>query len=218
MENIKFIWEEHKNKIIIGLLIVGIVCCLFMPSYKQSDLDESKFNFSSTIESNTTSSTVTEQSVSNSDLYVDIKGAVNHPGAYKMDPNQRVGDVIQKAGGLSKNSDCNRVNLAQKLTDQMVIYVPIKGETIPISNDVSLNSSIQDQSNNSNASNETNKIKLNTATLEQLKQLNGVGEKKAQKILDYRQQHGGFKAIDALKNVDGIGEKSCQNLASQVCV
>lgn len=229
-DNLRDFWEDNRTKIIIISLVGAIAVCLFVPFGKQSQAEEtqqaSSFEINSTSKYSTQEVSSTFSINNNGNLYVDIKGAVNHPGAYQMNDNQRVGDVIEKAGGLISNADLNRVNLAQKLNDQMIIYVPRKGETIPIS----LNSQ-QTQNNNPSNSTEatansnaeqhassTGKINLNTATLDQLQQLDGVGEKKAQKIINYRQQHNGFKQIDELKNVDGIGDKSFEKLSSQVCV
>ena len=151
-------------------------------------------------------------------VYVDIKGAVHHPGAYQMAAQQRVGDAVQKAGGYTPEADPNQVNLAQKITDQMVIYIPRRGEKIPIVNSTSGQNSGTTLNPTATESNSNGKVNLNTATLEQLKGLTGVGEKKAQKIIEYRQQHGQFKSVEELKNVNGFGEKSLATLAEQICV
>ena len=155
---------------------------------------------------------------STGDVYVDIKGAVHHPGAYQMAAQQRVGDAVQKAGGYTPEADPNQVNLAQKITDQMVIYIPRRGEKIPIVNSTSGQNSGTTLNPTATESNSNGKVNLNTATLEQLKGLTGVGEKKAQKIIEYRQQHGQFKSVEELKNVNGFGEKSLATLAEQICV
>ena len=100
----------------------------------------------------------------------------------------------------------------------MVIYIPRKGEKIPIVNSTSTMNPGTTPSPTATESNSNGKVNLNTATLEQLKGLTGVGEKKAQKILEYRQQHGQFKSVEELKNVNGFGEKSLATLAEQICV
>lgn len=113
------------------------------------------------------------------DIYVDLKGAVRHPGAYRVKNGQRIGNAIQKAGGYTDDADTNQVNLAQMVRDQMVVYVPHKGEKIPISGDnLGDNfSSIQSSVN----PNHSGKVNLNLATIDQLKKLTGVGGKEGSK-------------------------------------
>lgn len=221
IEKILEFWEEYKTKIIISVLVGAIGMVVFWPiSNQKTDSKQTDDNFSE-YDSKKFSTMSFERSFSinslSNEIYVDVKGAVKNPGAYQLGMNQRVGNAIEKAGGFIDGADSNRINLAKKLTDQMVIYVPRKGEVIPIENGGEASEN-QERITSNSGQQSTGQINLNTATLEQLKQLDGVGEKKAQKIVDYRQQHGGFKSTEELKNVDGIGEKSYQKLASQVCV
>lgn len=225
IEKIKDIWDEHRNKIIIIGLVIGILVSLFVPTSNAKS--ENKNEINQYVYSKGESSTPSLSKTTNSNvaldqlIYVDVKGAVLHPGAYKMKANQRIGDVINKAGGLKEDADENQINLAKRIVDQMVIYVPGKGEKRVIDNDLNQTENLNETSatiKNENNNEQTNKVNLNSATIEQLKGLDGIGEKKAQKILDYRQQHGGFKKVDELKNVDGIGDKSYERLATQVCV
>lgn len=224
IESLQEFWEKYRIQIIIGGLVVGILGFLFLPGIggqsneQQSMTDIRSMSISQRAKKNQVGE-MQSLTASTGDVYVvDIKGAVLHPGAYQMAAQQRVGDAVQKAGGYTPEADSIQVNLAQKITDQMVIYIPRRGEKIPIVNSISEQNSGTTLNPRVTESNSNGKVNLNTATLEQLKGLTGVGEKKAQKILEYRQQHGQFKSVEELKNVNGFGEKSLATLAEQICV
>ena len=223
IESLQEFWEKYRVQIIIGGLVVGILAVLFLPgiggqSNEQRSMTDIRPTSISQDSKKSQAGEMKSLATSTGDVYVDIKGAVHHPGAYQMATQQRVGDAVQKAGGYTPEADPNQVNLAQKITDQMVIYIPRKGEKIPIVNSTSTMNPGTTPSPTATESNSNGKVNLNTATLEQLKGLTGVGEKKAQKILEYRQQHGQFKSVEELKNVNGFGEKSLATLAEQICV
>ena len=147
-------------------------------------------------------------------ITVDLKGAVKKPAVYTLKQDSRVNDLLLLAGGLTDQADTKSINLAQKLTDEMVVYVANVGEDRPVEIagtkvDVSADS-IEPQS--------TDKININTADLAQLQKLSGVGMKKAQDIIDYREQNGKFKTPEDLGNVSGFGEKSLEKLKGSVAV
>lgn len=148
---------------------------------------------------------------STSEIYVDVKGAVKHPGVYTIHPSARVKDIIQLAGGMTGQAEIRAINLAQKVSDQAVIYVPTVGEQ------VSDTWSSQQQSTGQ-ATQATEKININTADASTLMTLNGIGEKKAQAIIDYRTQKGTFKQIEELKEVDGFGEKTVEKLKDSITI
>ncbi|KRM51841.1 helix-hairpin-helix domain-containing protein [Ligilactobacillus araffinosus] len=223
IESLQEFWEKYRIQIIIGGLVVGILGFLFLPgiggqSNEQQSMNDIRSMSISQRSKKNQAGEIKSLTASTGDVYVDIKGAVLHPGAYQMAAQQRVGDAVQKAGGYTPEADPIQVNLAQKITDQMVIYIPRRGEKIPIVNSISGQNSGTTLNPMVTESNSNGKVNLNTATLEQLKGLTGVGEKKAQKILEYRQQHGQFKSVEELKNVNGFGEKSLATLAEQICV
>ncbi|CAM3179156.1 ComEA family DNA-binding protein [Lactiplantibacillus plajomi] len=145
-------------------------------------------------------------------LYVDVKGAVRQPGLYQVQARMRVADVIKLAGGLLAQADQRQVNLAAKLTDQQVVYVPVKGETPPAglvtSGPVTATA----------GSNAQQRVNLNTADVAAFQTLSGIGAKKAQKIVDYRQQHGPFKRVEDLQQVSGFGAKTIAKFKDQLSV
>lgn len=142
-------------------------------------------------------------------ITIDIAGAVKKQGVYRLRANARIQDAILAAGGLAKNADLKQVNRAQSVQDQAKIYIPYQGET-SLLND-------QEQVETETASN-SDKINLNTASKDDLLKLNGIGDKKAEQIIAYREQNGEFKSVEELKNVSGIGEKTLANLKDQVTV
>ena len=149
----------------------------------------------------------TEQS-----LFVDVKGAVRAPGLYELTENDRILDAIQLAGGYTEDANTNVINHAQKIEDEMVIYVPKIGEEVPeLTQTLTVNSS--SDSNTSNG-----KINLNKASAEELTSLPGIGPQKAQAIIAYRDENGGFGSIEDLKNVSGIGEKTFEKLKELIDV
>ena len=144
------------------------------------------------------------------EIVVDVKGAVKAPGVYTLMLDDRVIDAITIAGGYTAEADPTHINHAQKVIDEMVIYVPKKGEDISVEQMTIVSS----PSANSQAS--SGKVNLNAATESDLTTLPGIGPAKAKAILEYRQQNGRFKSVDDLKNVSGIGEKTFEKLKQYI--
>ncbi|EMT47081.1 helix-hairpin-helix domain-containing protein [Anoxybacillus flavithermus] len=140
-------------------------------------------------------------------IVVDVKGAVKRVGVYEVAPESRVHDVIQLAGGFTDEADETKVNLAMKVHDEMVIYVPKKGEEITT-----------EAATTNDASRSSEKININTATAEQLQTLDGIGPAKASAIIAYREEHGPFQKVEDLLHVSGIGQKSLEKIKEQIVV
>ena len=149
---------------------------------------------------------------------VDIKGAVANPGGYKIDCNKYIEDVIKESGGLIETADTSLINLAKKITDEMVIIIYTKEEIAKLNSEenndknntnecicpkINNDSLITEPSNN----NRFDLININTATLEDLKKIPGIGESKAKAIISYRSNNGKFITIEDIKKVNGIGDK-----------
>ena len=139
-------------------------------------------------------------------IFVDIKGAVKNPGVYQMKSGDRVKDALDAAGGLTDEADSQKVNLAQRVEDQMVIVVPKVGEeATEIPAGVTSKEAAKD-----------GKVNINTATVEELKTLKGVGEKKAEAIIEYRKKNGSFKTKEDLMKVRGIGKKLFESFQERI--
>jgi competence protein ComEA len=137
---------------------------------------------------------------------IDVKGAVKKPGIYKLTSPVRLYQALEKAGGATESADVNRINLAKVIADGSMIYIPKKGEQIPTEA-----SPIQNKEADK-------KINLNTATLEELETLEGLGPTKARAIIQYRGEHGGFRSIDELLQVSGIGERTLERIKEKLYV
>ena len=142
-------------------------------------------------------------------ITVDVKGAVKSPGIYDLPVGSRVHDAVQKAGGLKEEADSKSLNLAQKVSDEALVYVPTKGEEA---------ASQQAASGTTPSTSKEKKVNLNKASLEELKQVKGLGGKRAQDIIDHREANGKFKSVDELKKVSGIGAKTIEKLKDYVTV
>ena len=140
-------------------------------------------------------------------IFVDIKGAVKNPGVYQMKVGDRVKDALDAAGGLTDEADSQKVNLAKRLEDQMVIVVSKVGEEGA--------AAIPAGATSKEAAKE-GKVNINTATVEELKTLKGVGEKKAEAIIEYRKKNGSFKTKEDLMKVRGIGKKLFESFEERI--
>lgn len=148
-----------------------------------------------------------EESVKQDLITVDVKGAVKAPGIYDLPVGSRINDAVQKAGGLTDNADSKSINLAQKISDETLVYVPTREEVTS-----------QETPSSSSNSKGNKKVNLNKASLEELKQVKGLGAKRAQDIIDHRDSNGKFKSVDDLKKISGFGAKTIEKLKDYVTV
>ncbi len=137
------------------------------------------------------------------EILVDVKGAIIEPGVYEMKAGDRVNDVIDKAGGFTKEADQTQVNLAQKVHDEMIVMVPAIAEQG--------SETIDSVSNHG-------KVRLNYATQEEIESLTGIGPSKAQAIIQHREEKGYFKSVEDLLEISGIGEKTLENIQDDIQV
>lgn len=139
-------------------------------------------------------------------IFVDIKGAVKNPGVYQMKVGDRVKDALDAAGGLTDEADSQKVNLAKRLEDQMVIVVSKVGEE---AEEIPAGATSKEEA-------KEGKVNINTATVEELKTLKGVGEKKAEAIIEYRKKNGSFQTKEDLMKVRGIGKKLFESFQERI--
>ena len=139
-------------------------------------------------------------------IFVDIKGEVKNPGVYQMKVGDRVKDALEAAGGLTEEADSQKVNLAKRLEDQMVIVVPKVGEE---AEEIPAGATSKEEA-------KEGKVNINTATVEELKTLKGVGEKKAEAIIEYRKKNGSFQTKEDLMKVRGIGKKLFESFQERI--
>ena len=204
--------KEYKIIVIctgLGLLVGGFVLLKPAPQtpVKETNLqaEVAAVSKDSSAEKEVTKEELVEQDL----ITVDVKGAVKSPGIYDLPVGSRVNDAVQKAGGLTEQADSKSLNLAQKVSDEALVYVPTKGEE---------SASQQTASGAASSTIKENKVNLNKASLEELKQVKGLGGKRAQDIIDHREANGKFKSVDELKKVSGIGAKTIEKLKDYVTV
>ena len=203
--------KEYKIIVIctgLGLLVGGFF--LLKPA-PQTPVKETNLQSEVAAVSKDSSSEkeVKEELVEQDLITVDVKGAVKSPGIYDLPVGSRVNDAVQKAGGLTEQADSKSLNLAQKVSDEALVYVPTKGEEA---------ASQQTASGTTSSTSKEKKVNLNKASLEELKQVKGLGGKRAQDIIDHREANGKFKSVDELKKVSGIGAKTIEKLKDYVTV
>ena len=201
---------------VIAVLMV-IFCFFLWMTYGAGNSMEAETSYTDVTALSTSSSKQSSQSLSEassqsktegsekgeSKVTVDVKGAVANPGVYTLKASARVTDAIKAAGGMTEDADAKSVNLAASLSDEEVVYVATKDENL----------SVLGQSGTKDG-----KINLNTATSEELQTISGIGAKRAEDIIAYRESHGGFQSVDDLKNVSGIGDKTLDKIRESLYV
>ena len=194
-------WSLSAKAAVIGgiLLILVGVGGLFS---KKEESVEGTTVVETTMLAEKTEVSTTQETV----IFVDIKGAVKNPGVYQMKVGDRVKDALDAAGGLTDEADSQKVNLAKRLEDQMAIVVPKVGEEAE---------EIPAGETRKEATKE-GKVNINTATVEELKTLKGVGEKKAEAIIEYRKKNGSFQTKEDLMKVRGIGKKLFESFQERI--
>lgn len=188
--------KNIRKYIYIITIIIFIIFCI-MVIIRKRELKDNNINYTVNKE---------EDIIVNNDkineleeyIYVDIKGEVINPNVYKIQKGLRVIDVINLAGGLTEESDTSNINLSKIVTDEMVIVIKSKNnEEVYIDSDVDIN--------NNNNNNNNQLIDINTCTIDELLTLPGIGESKANNIIEYRKKNK-FNTINDIMNVSGISE------------
>lgn len=166
-----------------------------------------------------------ETSLDEEKIVVEIKGEVKKPNVYELKNGSRIYELIEEAGGATDEADLSNINRALYLSDGQCIV--IKNINDVESEEANLNESLNTEVSNNittNSSgdkgekNESSIININTASKETLMTLNGIGESKAQAIIDYRDEIGGFKSVDDITNVSGIGEKTLEKIKDKISI
>lgn len=230
---------ENYGKLLVGALVVGIllVAALFYFVFDRvlSPADQAPVAATALVESDgqeensQSESSVTDQTeggeAGNSErqgddlIYVDVKGAVKSPGLYQVQAGDRVLDAIDLAGGLNDQADSKRINLSQRLQDQMVVYVPTLDEEVEAEDLMAITPVLSGDSPTAESSQGDNeKININTADASQLQEISGIGEKKAADIIQYRESKGSFQTIEEITEVSGIGDKTFEKIKEQITV
>ncbi|CYU00652.1 ComEA family DNA-binding protein [Streptococcus suis] len=207
--------KEYKWQIALPA-VAGLLLTTFLIFSQPAKSDQTGLtDFPQTEQASSSSELVeetnTEESEEASQLVVDVKGAVAKPGLYTLEADARVNDAVEAAGGLTSQADPKSINLAQKLSDEAVVYVASKDENISVVTSTTASSAMSPEGSDS-------KVNLNTATEADLQTISGIGAKRATDIIAYREANGGFKSVDDLNNVSGIGDKTMESIRPYVTV
>ena len=194
-------WSLSAKAAVVGGILLILVGVGGLFSKKEESVEGTEVVVTTVLAEKTEVST-TQETV----IFVDIKGEVKNPGVYQMKAGDRVKDALEAAGGLTEEADSQKVNLAKRLEDQMVIVVSKVGEE---------DEEIPAGETRKEATKE-GKVNINTATVEELKTLKGVGEKKAEAIIEYRKKNGSFQTKEDLMKVRGIGKKLFESFQERI--
>lgn len=225
-------YELNKKQKIILAIIVTIIATIFL-YYIYTKEDSTFISSEETIGENQIEETQENIEDENNTIIVHVSGAVNKEGIVELEENSRISDAIDKAEGLKEDADTSKINLAYKLEDGMKIYIPTIGEVVAENEETENNSTVDEtskyvtssagvvqetQTNETSSQNSNGKININTATQTELETLPGIGPSTALKIINYREENGGFETIEEIKEVSGIGDAKYENIKDLICV
>ncbi len=198
IRKIKEIVVKYKSIVII-LIVISIVIYVFNYINQDKDIQNIKSYYTS---ENTNQDNKNED---NEKIVIHIDGAINNPGVYTIDSKSRLDDLVKIAGGLTDDANSSNINLAQMLNDGQKIHI------------YSMDEEITEQLDEGDTST-SGKININTANIDGLKTLPGIGDSTAKKIISHRESNGKFDKIEDIQNVSGIGESKFNNIKEMICV
>lgn len=225
--------KDIVKKNIFGIILVSIGIIMVAASIFIVIYNKEHLNCEVCIEDNLEVSKdeeVLEENIQDeTTLKVDVKGAVKKPGVYELKVGSNILDAITSAGGVTSKGVTSNINLSKKLTDEMVIYIFTEQELkekasqnevvceIPTCECETIEIQECPKVNESDTSTlDDDKVSINTGSKEELMTLTGIGEAKAQDIIDYREENGPFKALEDIMNVSGIGEALYEKIKEQI--
>lgn len=193
--------ESFKNLFIKLALIITFLIIIIYNFFISKNTYEEFNTIESVVESSNENKVELEEKAK---IKVYVAGEVNNPGVFELDENSRVENAINSAGGLTNLANIKNINLALIVEDGEKIYIP------------NINDNDTMEYTSTEESSKTSKININKATINELQNLPGVGSSLAEKIFNYRKENGNFKKIEDLKKVNGIGEKKFEALKEYI--
>ena len=239
-ENVISYVKENKFKILIPLVLLLISVFEFVYFYRCVTAVKVEKNNSNVLSMNVQKDKVAFEKAESKEevqefIYVDIKGEVKNPNVYKMKVGSRVNDLINEAGGLTKNANTRFISLSKILGDEDTIVIYSNKEindakrdnklevTAPcvceeVKNDACYNDNTTTTTKRATTKNTSKIININTASVSELTNLSGIGEVKAKSIVNYRNKNGKFKTINDILKVDGISETLFSKIKNNITV
>jgi comE operon protein 1 len=203
-EDVVLFFRQNVKSIILAFVCSLIVIIGGLFYFNQSKTEDYSGVSFSNISNETNNKDEKAEDKHDEKIFVDVKGAVKHPGVFETIKDKRVKDLIEEAGGLLDDADTSTLNLSQKVKDQMVIYVLKHGEKP------------KQISDSGSSSSNTDVININTANKEQLMKISGVGKTKAEAIISYREKNGDFKKKEDITKVHGIGKATFEKIKDKI--
>ena len=203
-EDVVLFFRQNVKSIILAFVCSLIVIIGGLFYFNQSKTEDYSGVSFSNISNETNNKDEKAEDKHDEKIFVDVKGAVKHPGVFETTKDKRVKDLIEEAGGLLDDADTSTLNLSQKVKDQMVIYVLKHGEKP------------KQISDGGSSSSNTDVININTANKERLMKISGVGKTKAEAIISYREKNGDFKKKEDITKVHGIGKATFEKIKDKI--
>ncbi|AYE34834.1 helix-hairpin-helix domain-containing protein [Clostridium septicum] len=198
-------YDDNKNKVFKDEYMKEIFVEENIDELEKEDIPSNSEVVSNNIKEN-----------NSTDVVVEIKGEVKKPDVYTLKDGSIIKDLIDIAGGITENGDISMINRADILKNHQLIIVPNindkkeQGDGVKV-----IGAELQ---SNLNSSNTHSKVNINTADINELKTIKGIGDSKAENIIKYREVNGAFKSIDEIKQVTGIGDKIFENMKDQITI
>ena len=196
---------DIKSKIVVGVIIALMLLTVVMYVVKSNDNNMEEIE--------TKNEEILEEVKEKNQIIVHVTGQVKNSGVVSLEEGARVVDAIYSAGGETVDADLNKLNLAYILNDGDKIYVPKKEDT---QTEYITSGAGENVSSNATQSSDSKIININTATVDELSTLSGIGKAIAERIVAYRMQNGKFENIEDIKNVTGIGDSKFNNIKDEI--
>lgn len=209
-----------KDYIVIGIIIIAVIIFIVLNIGKVTEFNKEE-------KENTTINASIEESKNDIEekenkeepkemgtgIFVHIDGWIQNPGVYEIKENDRVNTIIEKAGGLKEGASIKSINLAARLSDGDKIYIPNREEEKQIET-----TEVKGNNTGTVKITKNSKVNINKASISELKQITGIGESTANKIIDYRENVGKFKKIEDIKEVKGIGDSKYESIKDKITI
>lgn len=244
MQNFLYYIKKYSRDILLfGLLLILLVLIIYLGFFVKEENEKKISNEIGYANIDNDQMEKIEENTNNSKIFVDIKGAIKKPGVYEVDASAIVNDLIKLAGGFNSNAYQDGINLSKKLKNEMVVYIYTKSEISKYQSESNkLNSidreicttpdynicecindkngiiEIGEKQNDNKSDSVSNIVNINTASINELITLTGIGESKALAIIKYREDNGNFTKIEDIMNVSGIGEKAFEKIKDLITI
>ena len=231
--------KKNLKWVILTFFIIGIVFLFFLNNYSKSTKKETSKEEPEELIFKEEKEEPNKKDNQKENVFVDIKGAIANPGVYELEQNKKVIDVVNLAGGFLENANTQTINLAKKVTNEMVIIIYTNEEiklamteektakvidntcVCPVlKNDACINKNETKKNKATSNEQETiiEPININTATVSDFDKLPGIGASKAESIVQYREKNGPFEKIEDLKEISGIGDALFEKIKDYITI